>query len=163
MNVLEKIPSMNDNQLSTLLSNAQRLIYENKRLEKAKAVVRAIQDEWSKRLAGYRSGSYKADTPEEGLLKRVGYKVGNSGESTKMRHQLLDFIITGVLPPVGSPAYMAEWGTPDSKVRYRKLHRVIRTLASSGGHFSNMEKAVDEWEDDLSYLEREWRPKYYFS
>ncbi len=65
------------------------------------------------------------------------------------------------LPPVSSPAHMAEWGKKLTKTRYRKLHRVIRVLASSGKTMGNMDKAVSEWEDDLEYLEKTWASKFY--
>ena len=68
--------------------------------------------------------------------------------------------MSGTLPPVASPAYMAEWSEPNTRQRYRKLHRVIRVLASSGKKFPNMELAVQNWEDDLVYLERTWSNIY---
>jgi hypothetical protein len=40
---------------------------------------------------------------------------------------------------------MVEWGTKLSLTRYRKLHRVVRVLASSGKTLGNMDKAVIEW------------------
>ena len=159
MSITKNIPNMDDNRLSVLFFNAQKLISEGKRLEEAKSVVQAVQTEWRKRLEAFRQGGYRADTPEEGVLKTVGYKVGNDGIGEAMRHQLLDFVMTGTLPPVGSPAHMEEWGEPHSTTRYRKLHRVIRVLASSGKHFENMRKAVQEWEDDLLYLEHRWHPQ----
>ena len=89
----------------------------------------------------------------------VGYKVGNEGEKTSIRRKLLDFIMSENLPPVGSPAYIAECGEKMSKDRYRKLHRVIRVLASSGKTKGNRDKAVIEWEEDLEYLENNWKFK----
>ena len=112
-----------------------------------------------KRKCFFNKNKYKAATPENGVLSVVGYKVGNEGEKTSIRRKLLDFIMTENLPPVGSPAYMAEWGEKMSKERYRKLHRVIRVLASSGKTLGNMDKAVIEWEEDLDYLENNWKFK----
>ena len=72
------------------------------------------------------------------------------------RENLLDYILTSQLPPIGSPAYLAEWGNDGSAQRYRKLHRVIRVLASSAKTLGNMSKAEKEWEEDLVYIEKKW-------
>jgi hypothetical protein len=154
--ILEKIPSMDDNSLARLLGNAQTLLAKDPENQDAQKAIDAVQAEWAQRLALFKDGIYKASTPENGVLSVVGYKVGNDGGSEKQRRLKLDFIMTGVLPPVASPAYMAEWGEPGTKDRYRKLHRVIRVLASSGKSFPNMELAVQQWEDDLVYLEQTW-------
>ncbi|GHF12495.1 hypothetical protein GCM10017044_03060 [Kordiimonas sediminis] len=161
MSVLKKIPKMNDNDLRQLFLNANHLIEKSKMVEQANAVIDAIESEWQRRLERFDKGLYKADTPEEGVLKAVGYKVGNDGVTHKIRHQLLDYVMTRSLPSIGSPAYLAEWGEPDTKERYRKLHRVIRVLASSGKKFQNMDTAVHQWEEDLEYLEEKYYQKYY--
>ena len=157
MKVIEKIPTMNDNQISVLFANATDMILRKKKLEDAALVIKAIQKEWQLRLNDFKKGSYKADSPEQGVLKTIGYKVGNEGLSKSKRHFLLDYIIEEVLPPVGSPAHMAEWGVPKSKTRYKKLHRVIRVLASGAISMGNMDKAAAEWEDDLGYIETKWK------
>lgn len=157
MKVIQKIPSMDDNELSQLFQNAQDMLFKDKGADAAKSVIVAIEAEWARRLTNFRAGQYKADAPQEGVLKAIGYRVGNNGISEPKRHQLLDFAITGTLPPVGSPAHMAEWGEPCSRTRYAKLHRVIRVLASSARTLGNMEKAAEEWEEDLLYIEQKWR------
>lgn len=161
MTILNKIPGMRDNELLNLFQNALRLLREERMIKESNDVLDAIQQEWSKRLELAKQKNYKADTPEEGMLKTLGYKVGNDAEPQKIRYQLLNFIITGHLPFVGSPAYMLEWGEPCSRERYNKLTRVIRRLAFKSSHFENMEKAVSDWEDDLIWLEKEWRNKFY--
>lgn len=159
MKILNNLSQMDDNALSRLFSNAQNILLKNPKNLDAQTVLKAIEKEWEQRLRAYKFGTYKASTPEAGILSRVGYKVGNDGAKPKTRRQLLDYIMSGTLPPVGSPAYMEEWGEKLSTERYRKLHRVIRVLASSGRTLGNMDKAVGEWEDDLEYLESHWRPK----
>jgi hypothetical protein len=156
MKILQQIPSMDDNGLARLLSNAQSLLAKNPDNHDAKKVVEEVQAEWERRLELFKNGDYKATTPENGVLSIVGYKVGNDGGAERERRQKLDFIMSGVLPPVSSPAYMAEWGAPNSRERYRKLHRVIRVLASSNKHFPNRELAIQHWEEDLVYLEETW-------
>ncbi len=155
---IENIPTLSDVRLRNLFLNAIKIRLDptNKWYDEAERAIAAIQDTWSDRVRRQQFQDYKADTPEEGMLKSVGYKVGENGESYEVRHRLLDFLIEGVLPPAGSPPYYEDWGEPSSKQRYRKLHRVIRVLASSASHFSNMEKAAREWEDDLIYIEDKW-------
>ena len=156
MKILKNIPSMDDNAICRLFVNAQRLLLKNKENSDAKLVLQAIKVEWEKRLKLFESGNYKATTPENGVLSVVGYKVGNEGEKPAIRQQMLDYIMSDILPPVSSPAYMAEWGEKLSPQRYRKLHRVIQVLASSGQTMGNMDKAVIEWKADLKYLEDKW-------
>ena len=155
--IIEKIAQMDDNALARLLGNAQTILEKNSENKDAVNVIKAIQDEWARRLHLFCSGNYKASSPEHGVLSVVGYKVGNEGAPEQQRRLKLDYIMSGILPPVASPAYMAEWGEPKTHQRYRKLHRVIRVLASSGKKFSNMERAVLHWEDDLVYLEHTWK------
>ncbi len=159
MKVLKRIPDMDDNALSRLFFNAQVQLQDDKLHEAAASVLEAIEREWQKRLAAYEAGNHKAATPTEGVLSKVGYKVGVDGLKEPVRRRILDYVLTGTLPPVGSPAHMAEWGEPKSRQRFRKLLRVIRVLASSGNTLGTMDKAVAEWEDDLNYLDREWKSK----
>ena len=159
LKVIQNIPNLDDNALSRLFVNAQKLLDKNEENFDARQVIDAIKSEWEIRLQFFNQNKYKAATPENGVLSVVGYKVGNEGEKTSIRRKLLDFIMTENLPPVGSPAYMAEWGEKMSKERYRKLHRVIRVLASSGKTLGNMDKAVIEWEEDLEYLDNNWKFK----
>ena len=158
LKVLANIPKMDDQALSRLFINAQKMHNINND-QNAGLVLDAIKKEWAKRLELFEQNKYKASSPEQGVLHMVGYRVGNDGEKTAFRRHILNFIISDILPPVGSPAHMAEWGKPLSYDRYRKLHRVIRVLASRGKTMGNMDKAVSEWEDDLLYLEEFWRPK----
>lgn len=154
--MVKKIPLMDDNALARLLGNALDLIHRNNNVTDARAVISAIEAEWARRLDDYNAGQYKAETPPEGVLRAIGYRVGNNGLPEAKRHQLLDFAITGTLPPVGSPAYIAEWGAPKTWRRYAKLHRVIRGLATSANTLGNMEVAAADWEADLKYIERKW-------
>ena len=156
--IISKISSMDDRAISRLFVNAQRLLLKDETNEDALKVLKAIEIEWDARLQKFVVGQYKASTPEQGLLSVMGYKVGNAGEKTLIRQRILDYILNSDLPPVASPAYMAEWGARRSPTRYRKLHRVIRVLASSGRTLGNMDKAVIEWEEDLEYLENKWSP-----
>lgn len=156
MKVIEKIPSMSDNELSRLFANVMDFIDRKKQLDDAVRVKEAIQQEWQRRLNAFEQGEYKAETPEKGVLSTIGYRVGNDGLPAEKRKLLLDYLIEEILPPVGSPAHMAEWGEPETRTRYMKAHRVIQVLASSGKTLGYMDKATNEWLEDLKYLEKSW-------
>jgi hypothetical protein len=163
MKILRLIPEMDDNRLRTLFLNAQKKLLNDASSDDALLVIGEIEKEWQRRLKAFQEGIYKAQSPEEGVLKAIGYKVGNDGLPAHQRRALLEHILTRQLPPVGSPAYMAEWGAPGTKERYRKLHRVIRILASSALTLGNMEKAACEWEEDLEFLDKTWKRRCYES
>jgi hypothetical protein len=149
-----------DNALTVMYQNCIRAIIENNKFApQARAQLEQINDIWSHRLKLAASGLYKADTPTVGVLKTVGYQVGNSGEKSARRREILDFVMSSRLPPVGSPAYMLEWGEPNSKERYRKLHRVLTVFRSGGLHDPKMDQACRDWGDDLAYIEAKWRPR----
>ena len=157
---LKNIPQIDDEKLRKLFLRAIEFSVEGKRLADAAAIIDTIQLEWSKRLIEFRTGNYKATTPQDGMLSAVGYHVGIvQGKSEAIRHKLLDYIMTGTLPPAGSPPYYEEWGEPLSKQRYRKLHRVITVQASSNEHFENRDVAIGEWREDLVYLQNHWKHK----
>lgn len=124
-----------------------------KRLEEINAV-------WRARLSAAAAGQYKADSPETGVLKTVGYQVGGDGLPPDARRQRLDYVMSGELPFVGSPAHMLEWGDPLSLSRYRKLHRVLAGFATSArSQGPRMAAAADDWTQDLAYIEAVWKPQ----
>ena len=88
--------------------------------------------------------------------RTIGYRVGNDGLPKHTRRILIEYVLSEILPPVGSPAYMAEWGETETVERYRKAHRVIRVLASSAKTLGNQDKAAADWEADLEYMEQAW-------
>ena len=105
MKVIEKIPSMSDNELSRLFANVMDFIDKKKQLDDAVRVKEAIQQEWQRRLNAFEQGKYKAETPEKGVLSTIGY-------------------------------------------------RVIQVLASSGKTLGYMDKATNEWLEDLNIWKR---------
>ena len=50
---------------------------------------------------------------------------------------------------------MAEWGEPCSDERYTKLKNFL-TGMMTGNHNISMDKAIDEWNNDLRYLEEKY-------
>jgi len=153
MSIIDKIPSLSDDELLNLFNNALNLIDKGKNIEKAHQVIGAIQIEWKARYEKYKNKMYVADRPQKGILSSLGYAVGENGVSTKRRRQILEYILTGVLPFTGSPAYMAEWGDENSARRYNKLRSVLNSLIVSNKN-KNMHKAIIEWSEDLDYLHK---------
>ncbi len=148
-----------DNKLVKRQRNAEGLRDHPVHGASARLILELIAKEHERRVSSARVGRYKASTPEEGVLDAYGYKVGKSGLKDFARRKRLDAIMSEELPLVGSPAHMVEWGSPFSPQRYRKLHRVIQVNISSHKYRDNLEVAVADWEEDLDYLEREWRQR----
>lgn len=160
MKILDNIPKYNDEQLLNLFNNAMTMLEKGQQIENANMVLEALKDEWRIRAERSSEGMVNLGPPKQGLLKKIGYKVGNEGASEKKRRDLIDFIICAdPLPFVWSPAYMAEWGEPMSKKRYNKLTTVIRSLAVKNQNVQNIDKAIIEWQTDLDYIDENWRDK----
>ena len=96
---------------------------------------------------------------EEGLLKFMGYAVGQKGSYRNKRQQVLDYVFNEQVPKVQSLEYMAEWGAPRSDTRLKKLANSLATFSRNARRRRNsdMNQAIVEWEEDLSYL----KMKYY--
>jgi len=154
------LKDLNDNQLLQMYLNCMDAIHAGRpTAARALALVKEVNAVWELQLTAAMDKKFKADTPEVGLLKTVGYRVGKSGEKQQRRWEILDMVMSQELPFVGSPAYMYEWGDPLSCKRYRKLHRVLASFRSGGKHFSNMEVAVEHWEQDIVHIERNWKTR----
>ena len=150
---IEQIPLWDDNKLAKLLRNALERVADPNKKSDALAIIDAVSNEWRTRLLRYKKHQYRATTPEIGVLSFLGYHVGQEGEPRWRRRQILQYILNRPLPPVGSPAYIAEWGNCGSAKRKRKLCNVLRGLSSNRTH-QNSEKALIEWLDDLEYIEQ---------
>ena len=79
------------------------------------AVVSRVDDllqqgfEWPTADAPGGSGDLEIDSPNEGLLKFLGYRVGERALPQEERLAILDNVYLGELPPVHSSEYMADW------------------------------------------------------
>ncbi|MBI77395.1 MAG: hypothetical protein CMM53_06405 [Rhodospirillaceae bacterium] len=159
--IIDKIPEFDDNQLLNLYRNAIRYLDHAEKRKEAGEILEAISSEWKLRLEQFDKGNYKATTPKIGLLKKMGYVVGQEGVKTVTRHKILDYIMENDLPPVSSPSYMEEWGSPMSRYRYKKLHRVLNAFVTGNQNKENIEKAIIEWKEDIDYIENNWRLKVF--
>jgi len=97
---------------------------------------------------------------EEGLLKFMGYAVGQKGAYRTRRLQVLDYVFNERVPKVQSYEHMAEWGTPKSSRRLEKLANCLASFARNAKRrkSNDMAEAIKDWEEDLNYL----KEKYYF-
>ena len=91
--MVKKIKEYSDEGLLTLFSNAMSLIEKGQRLHEAEDVIKEIEIEWEERLKKYLLADEKAERPSRGMLKTIGYAVGNDGVSTARRQLLLDHLI----------------------------------------------------------------------
>ena len=150
--MLSKIPNMTDRELLILFKNAHKVIEKHGSTNKDQAseIISAIEAEWEDRLARADRGAYKPELPDIGMLKTLGYSVGNSGEKLKIRRQILRTLMVSVLPLVGSPAYTASWGSPNSVKRYKKLEAALNYFIDHAD--PSWEKAILEWSEDLDYI-----------
>lgn len=155
--IIERIPHFSDQQIINQFHNALDEIQKNgPRSAEAVLVIEAIQIEWQKRYAEISRGERKGALPKTGVLGVLGYHVGKEATALAKRRQIIDFVITGHLPLVLSPAHMAEWGQPNSLVRYEKLRRSLFTFRQKLRKDSNTEKAENEYTLDLDYLKSRW-------
>jgi hypothetical protein len=143
---------MSEQHLLNLFKNAVQLISRSENPD-AQLVLAAIEREWKLRLDRARDGKLVAERPSKGMLQELGYKVGESGERTPTRRQILTHLLERELPLVGSPSYTDEWGTPNSPKRYWKLVRFLESQLTNRA-YHNMDKAIIEWSEDLEWVQR---------
>src|SRR5262245_29439715 len=143
LKILNSIPAMSDEQLLNLFKNAAQKISKGQNADAEQALA-AVEREWKARLERARDGKLVHDRPSKDMLQELGYKVGENGERTQARRQILSLLLERELPMVGSPAYTDEWGTPNSPKRYWKLVRFFEAQLTNRAH-RNMDKAMIEW------------------
>jgi hypothetical protein len=157
--VIEKIPTMSDEDILALLHNATRLLAKGPNLA-AESVIKAIEREWKVRLDRARAGTSSTARPNDGMLATLGYRVGSvNGEKMPIRRQILKLVLEQLqLPIVGSPAYTDEWGEPKSSKRHEKLVRFLESQLANPGNTNrpNMEKAMIEWAEDLNWVQKNY-------
>jgi hypothetical protein len=154
--IIQKIPDMSDEDLLNLFHNAAKSLTKGLNLEAA-SVIKAIGNEWTKRLDQARAGTRSTERPNDGMLATLGYRVGSvNGEKTPIRRKILELILEQLqLPIVGSPAYTDEWGEPNSSKRYNKLVRFLESQLTNPSNINrpNMGKAMIEWAEDLEWVQ----------
>jgi hypothetical protein len=154
LKILSAVPTMSDSQLLNLFKNAAQRISKGANAD-AESALAAVECEWKQRLERARDGEIVAERPSKGMLQELGYKVGENGERTQVRRQILALLLEREVPLVGSPAYTDEWGTPNSPKRYWKLVRFFESQLTNPAH-RKMEKATIEWREDLEWVRRNY-------
>ncbi|GAA2545340.1 hypothetical protein [Mycolicibacterium diernhoferi] len=96
--------------------------------------------------------------PSNGVLRELGYKVGQNGLGPVERRRILRtayaVTLTGVSKETRS--YIAEWGEPNSQQRADKIERCLSNFAEVARRRSaDMSEAIADWEDDLDWFRRE--------
>ena len=70
------------------------------------------------------------------------------------RRQILHCVLFNELPRVNSPDYVEEWGVPRTDKRLKKMAESIASFARNAkrNNSTSMKYAIADWENDLSYL-----------
>jgi hypothetical protein len=92
-------------------------------------------------------------SPDPGMLKALGYCVGEAGIEATERRLILEYLLTqDALPAIDSLTYMKQWGQASEPKRLEKLRWVISTLMHEKWGMGEYDKAVREWKSDLCYI-----------
>ena len=146
--------SRTDKELMTLLHNTMNHCDQKRALDKKREVYKI----WSFRNELFTSGTRLNVHPWDGVLSAFGYHVGDNGiNDTKKRHKILDHVLEAPIPPVRDPAYVKEWGKPNSRKRIRKLERTLIGLYKGFSKIKtnrqiSYERAINQWKMDLQYI-----------
>ena len=158
------------------LSSAQAHELPPDRCEVYSDTLASIEGEWKRRSALLYSKDAYFDWPTtaaspgagqlgnyhwvaEGMLSYLGYRVSQAAElGERQRQALLRRIFKMRLPPLESPAYLREWGSPSSPDRLKKMADSIASFARLAKYrsFSQQHDAIGAWERDLSMLREEF-------
>ena len=121
----------------------------SKKIEDMRSVLKLIKEEWGKRIDN--DNQDFIPIPEVGLLKVMGYTVGNKGLKDSARRRILEDVLVDHLPLVGSPEYMHEWGDPLSVKRFNKIKNCLLGFSHDRKH-TNHKVALKDWKEDLDWL-----------
>lgn len=115
---------------------------------------------WPSTLVIFGDGPFSDEPwPQTGLLGYMGYHVGHSGiQDAKERRNILKKIFTSHLPSVNSPSYMAEWESPNSSKRLKKMADSIATFCKNDKRKESLSYAlaIAHRESDLDWLYNEY-------
>jgi len=112
------------------------------------------------------------DSPEMGLLRSMGYRVGRNGLGPNQRRRILARAYFIENPPFihsQSDSYREEWGPAQTASRLKKIAYSIASFCRMKKRRIDFHKsAIHAWEDDLAWLKKEFYddvydlPKYQF-
>lgn len=102
----------------------------------------------------------------EGVLKYLGYRVGEKGLPGNQRQQILKQALTEGLPFINSHEYMSEWGEPGTQKRFEKIVDSLSTFIRNSERKNpiSYQKAIQDWESDIQFLKSLYTPvpDYYY-
>ncbi len=148
--------SLSDESLVTMYQNCLRAIIEKTKFAvSAREKLPMILEEMALRTEAAQR-TYYVETPTVGLLKTLGYRVGNNGEREKYRRQLLDYAVSSDLPFVGTISYSLSWGAPLSPTRFYKLVRTLEAFVGNAKNRPGMTLACHHWLADRNYIAEKW-------
>jgi len=97
--------------------------------------------------------------PDIGVLKVLGYQVGQDGATVGERHQILELVYqlpSSALPKVGS---WREWGEAASMERRNKLLRCLSSFAERASYHPHPPlEAIDDWDADRAWFQSRFPP-----
>ena len=150
-----------EEELFILFTNCRNVLEDNAarhRHQTAQEIITKIETEWDRRIKESESGNYRTTRPTKGMMSRLGYRVGEAGGITESaRRKILDFVMTERLPFFHSPMYVREWGEPRTKERFQKLIHFFEGMLN-GRYTGDVDRAMDEWSQDLDYVKRTYTP-----
>jgi hypothetical protein len=144
---------INENNLREIHSNLKDLRKEHPQL-----VLLEDYFEWpTTKVSEYSSGILCAEhwPQEEGLLRTIGYRVGNDGIALQLRRDILNHVyISDHLPMVKDVNYMLEWGEKKTAKRLLKIVNLLTYLCRSIKRKKDQDnaRAILDWENDLDWL-----------
>jgi len=93
---------------------------------------------------------------DKGPLRRVGYHVGETGETIDARREALEDLFTKPqeeFPGTYPLGYLDGWGKPEGGVRLEKMVNSIATFCRNHRRRANASaQAINDWESDLKWL-----------
>ena len=101
-----------------------------------------------------RHGLTTDDWTKDGLLKSMGYVVGNKGIERQFREAILHGVFGCAVPPMFERSYVAEWGGPKTPARLEKMAETIASLTRNAKRRPDvgLGSAIKDWEHDLEFL-----------
>jgi hypothetical protein len=101
--------------------------------------------------------------PQVGLLRHMGYRVGDNDPGFTKHRKTLRLVFHGPIPSVCDEAYMAQWGDNCSVRRLRKLAWSIASFANARlrQEDGDADAAIVAWKSDLEWLRDEYYEGYF--
>jgi hypothetical protein len=158
---VEKLRMMSRDQQIRLLHNAMRCSKHPGCIKKCEAIklFGGLESLW--RDETYEKLNEKADvsglilleTPQCGLLRTMGYRVGAEHEEEWLRREILKWVLLHEIPFVHSVGYMRQWGAPGSSTRERKLNNVLMGFIEGTWRRTSYGQALKHWHEDKRFVQ----------